>query len=112
MKRKNITTAEREHIMQVKSLGCAVAFPAFMAGDFCEGAVEFHHLTKCGRRLGHAFGIGLCAKHHRYGGISIATGWKNFEKWYGTQLYLCEQVYKKLGKEMPEITTKIVSRPC
>lgn len=107
MSRKALTAKEIEHILNVKQMGCCVAEKALEQDDFCAGVVEYHHLVKTGRRMGHMYGIPLCSKHHRWGKISIEKGWKAFEEKYGNQVELCKELYDKLGLEFKEPESKL-----
>lgn len=70
-----------------------------------------HHITDCGRRLGHLFTIPLCPWHHqgycRPGktskvmaqifGPSLAKSKTDFERVFGTELDLLERMRQCLG---------------
>lgn len=61
-----------------------------------------HHILRGGRRLGHLFTIGLCDPGHHQGGQTIGLisrhPWKaEFEKRYGTEMELLEQLRAQIG---------------
>ncbi len=56
MTKKKPTKAESERMGRVAQLPCCVC------GDY---PVEVHHITQCGRRLGHKFTLPLCTEDHR-----------------------------------------------
>jgi hypothetical protein len=67
---------------------------------------DLHHLLSGGRRMGHAWTIGLCPEHHRFPsngtvvGPSLADGSKRFEAHWGTQRELLAEVNELLsGRE-------------
>jgi hypothetical protein len=90
--KKPLTEKEIKYILKVKALGCIVMVVAARIKDYCEGGIEFHHATECGRRLGHDKGMGLCRKHHQYGKISVGKSKKEFHEKYGSQQYLLDKV--------------------
>lgn len=59
-----------------------------------------------GRRLGHFYGIGLCHEHHE-GKFSIGNAKKSFIAMYGTELELCQKMYKMLGMEYKPKESKV-----
>lgn len=70
-----------------------------------------HHITDCGRRMGHLFTIPLCPWHHQgyvkpgktsakmeaIFGPSLAKNKTDFERVFGTELELLERVRSCLG---------------
>lgn len=65
--------------------------------EFCGGIIEAHHITQCGRRLGHFFCLPLCQSHHEGTKLSIGNTKKSFMARYGTELELLEKVNEILG---------------
>ncbi len=70
-------------------------------------ACDIHHLTSGGRRMGHAYTIGLCPWHHRgvpspaddFGsGPSLAYSKRAFNEAYGTEITLLEETNKLLER--------------
>lgn len=68
---------------------------------------EIHHIAKGFKRLGHEFTLPLCAWHHRAEppfmgmkksearevfGPSLAMGKRSFQKWFGSEEQLLEQI--------------------
>lgn len=97
---KAATIAQKKWIMLVKSQPCIV----------CDAPPpsEFHHICDTGRRMGHEFGLPLCINCHR--GQDGFTG-KNRSAWdksLPNQLLLCERLYERLERDMPEYTSKVV----
>lgn len=56
--------------------------------------VEIHHITDCGRRIGHDATIPLCVSCHRTGEVSIGRSKSTFVETYGTELELLARVNK------------------
>ncbi len=103
MARKPATKAEKEHLMTIKRMSCCICG--------CYG-VDAHHICDTGRRLGHYFTLPLCKKCHTGRDGFSGLNRQAWDKSLKSQLELCRKVYEKLGKAMPEPTTKIVSRKC
>jgi len=111
-KNKKPTKAELAHIMLVKSMPCVVCDEHWYDRMIEQGEYfvsgkgircEFDHLVD-GYRLGHMFGLPLCHAHHvGKKGYSGGIKWDSSKP---NQWRLLEKVYKVLGKEMPEYTTK------
>ena len=57
--------------------------------------VQIHHITSCGRRLGHDYTIGLCPECHE-GKFSIGNAKKSFVAKYGSEMELLEKTNKLL----------------
>lgn len=98
-----MTTAERNHLDAVASLGCIVCHNEGMG----YAPAEIHHLKRnpeTGAKLGmsqrasHFHTIPLCPTHHRAGGFGVAyhAGPRQFEKLYGTETELWNQVRERL----------------
>lgn len=91
MSKKKANQAEREHMGKVAELGCMIcAMPACV-----------HHITTgvgMGQRASHYETIPLCPTHHQHGGYGVAihAGKKEWERLYGTELQLLEEVRKSL----------------
>jgi hypothetical protein len=84
---KPATKKEREHLAKIKSLPCiACSAPP---------PTEAHHITVCGRRLGHLFALSLCHECHE-GEFSIGNAKKRFIEKYGTELFLLQKVNELL----------------
>ena len=79
--------AESARMAKVAELPCCIC------GDF---PVEVHHITQCGRRLGHKFTLPLCYEDHRgrrgFSGIDRGA----WDKSLDNQLKLLEKVKDKL----------------
>lgn len=89
MAKKNPPTkAERERMAKIKEMPCAVCGK--------HGPSDVHHITECGRRLGHMFTIPLCYEDHRgnrgFSGINRSAWDKSIEN----QMLLLEQINIKL----------------
>jgi hypothetical protein len=96
-KSRKMTPEEYDFSLEVKALGCVVQEKADEIGDYCQGDIEYNHISICGRRKGHKVGIGLCTKHHRTGKISVHRAKKTFNRIFGTELELFEIVKRRLG---------------
>ncbi|EMO5715845.1 DUF968 domain-containing protein [Enterobacter bugandensis] len=98
-KKKTYTPkAERHHLDKVASLGCIVCsnlgYPDTPAG--------IHHIRTgygIGQRSSHYETLPLCALHHLTGGYGVAyhAGAEEWERNYGAELDLLEQVRRELG---------------
>jgi len=100
-RKKQATTAEREHMGKVAALGCII--------DGCYCQAEIHHIRTgmgMGQRASHFMVLPLCTRHHRTGGYkqAIHAGQKAWEEINGTEVELLIKVEKKLG-ELYEIKT-------
>ena len=71
---------------------------------------EFHHITDCGRRLGHAFGLPLCIENHRGDRGFSGKDRDYWDKSLSNQLRYMGLVYAVLGKEPPVYQSKVVRR--
>lgn len=85
--RKALTKADKEHLLFIKSMRCCACGRSAPS--------EAHHITQCGRRLGHYYTIPLCHECHE-GKFSIGNAKKQFIAKYGTELELLEKVKSKL----------------
>jgi len=91
---------DRQHLARVAALGCQVCRNL----GFPDSPCEIHHIRSgqgMGQRAKHDRAIGLCHLHHRTGGYGVAlhAGQKEWERLYGTELELLEQVNQLLGAE-------------
>ena len=86
-KKRKPTILEADHMRAVAQFPCAKCGSR---------PVQVHHITECGRRLGNFYTIPLCIDHHR-----TINDFQN-------QMELCRIMYRKLGKTMPEPTTKVI----
>ena len=82
---------------RVASLGCVVCRNEGL-GDT---PAAVHHLLKSGKRIGHRHTIPLCYHHHQSGhndalAVSVHPWEQEFERRYGTQAALLEQVTREL----------------
>lgn len=96
--------ADKEHLNSVAELGCAVCGHRL---------VEIHHVTTgsgMGRKNPDSMAIPLCLKHHRGMEGLHHLGTHAWEEKFGTQEYHLSEVYRKLGKDIPVIASKIVKR--
>ena len=89
------TKAERLHMDKVAQLGCYV----------CKGPATLHHIRNngkgnvgMGRRSSHFEVIPLCYEHHQ-GNTGIHLDKKNFEKKYGTEKEILEDVLLQIKVE-------------
>lgn len=88
-KKKAPTKTELAFMFEVKNLPCIICRHPPPS--------DFHHITKCGRRLGHKFGLPLCYDDHRgrrgFSGLDRSA----WDKSLDNQLRLLEEVKKQLG---------------
>ncbi len=90
--------AEREHLSRVAALGCIVCRNL----GYGETPAEIHHIRTgqgIAQRADNFSSIPLCHPHHRTGGhgIAVHAGKQTWEKNFGTELELLEQVNNELG---------------
>lgn len=86
--------SEKEHLLAVKELDCCVCG--------AHGPSDAHHLTQCGRRLGHEFVIPLCYECHRGDGGFSGKNRNAWDKSIFNQIRLVIETYKALGQNPPE----------
>lgn len=92
---KPATKAEKARMRDIPDLGCMACA---VAGKYRWATV--HHLVEAGKRLGHAYTIGLCPWHHQgpeaepgsieLYGPSLAKNKRDFVTTYGTERQLLE----------------------
>ena len=92
--------ADKEYQGRVAALGCIVCLNEGH-GATPSDYTAIHHIRKgqgMGQRAPHTETLPLCVKHHQTGGYGIAlhAGQKEWERRYGTELYLLEQVRELL----------------
>ncbi|MBL5924978.1 Ref family recombination enhancement nuclease [Enterobacter asburiae] len=97
---KSKTKAEKLHLSRVAALACIVCRNEGL-GDT---PAEIHHCSKgtgLAVRADNFHVIPLCAIHHRQGGhgVAVHAGRQTWEKNYGTEAELLEQVRAELGME-------------
>lgn len=85
--------SEKEHLSKVASIGCIVCMNQGNEGT----PAEIHHIRHgngMSQRASNYESIPLCHIHHRTGGYGVAihAGQKEFEKLYGSESELLEQV--------------------
>lgn len=90
--------ADSLHLSRVAALGCIVC----RNHNLGETPAEIHHIRTgqgTSQRADHRKSIPLCHMHHRNGGYGVAihAGRKQWEKNFGTELQLLEQVQLELG---------------
>ena len=90
--------ADSLHLSRVAALGCIVC----RNQNLGETPAEIHHIRTgqgTSQRADHRKSIPLCHMHHRNGGYGVAihAGRKQWEKNFGTELRLLEQVLLELG---------------
>ncbi|WP_336242108.1 Ref family recombination enhancement nuclease [Enterobacter cloacae] len=90
--------ADSLHLSRVDALGCIVC----RNHNLGETPAEIHHIRSgqgISQRADHRKSIPLCHMHHRNGGYGVAihAGRKQWEKNFGTELQLLEQVQLELG---------------
>lgn len=109
-KSRKLTKAELEFILLVKTLPCCICKPISNWGEYAlikTNTSEAHHLTHCGRRIGHIYLLPLCVAHHR-GDIGI-SGYKcEWDTSFINQFRMCKQMHDYLGLEMPMPVSKVV----
>lgn len=91
-----------EEVANLGCIACRVKFQVF-------SPAEVHHLrqdTGMGRKSEEK--IGLCALHHRLGGIGVAfhAGKKSFEANFGTQQELYEKVTELYEKKITTLRNR------
>lgn len=92
---------DREHLQRVAELGCVVCRNL----GYGASPAEIHHLRNgcgVGQRSSHRRAIPLCPPHHRTGGYGVAVhaGQKTWEKIYGSEEELLEQVIRELRSDL------------
>ncbi|MCF8585042.1 Ref family protein [Enterobacter asburiae] len=90
--------ADSLHLSRVAALGCIVC----RNHNLGETPAEIHHIRTgqgTSQRADHRKSIPLCHMHHRSGGYGVAihAGRKQWERNFGTELQLLEQVQLELG---------------
>lgn len=93
-----MTKEERKHYDKLSQLGCIVCHNL----NYGFSPAHIHHIRHgagAGQKSHWSKAIPLCALHHQHGGYGVAlhAGQKEFEKRYGTETQLLEQVNKLLG---------------
>lgn len=87
----------RIHIAKVVALACVVCRNEKLG----ESPAIPHHINcqGMGMKSSDYEVIPLCSKHHQGGGhgVSVHDGLEEFEKRYGTERELLEQVYNEIG---------------
>ena len=105
-KTKAATKAHKRRFMALQDMGCIAC--AFEGIPF--EPAEIHHITSCGRRLGHEYSLPLCPHHHRgvnlsalpeqalydLKGPSLARHKREFVARYGSELQLLRIVDQRL----------------
>lgn len=99
MSKKAATKEEKRHMSRVADLGCIVCRNEGLG----ETPAGIHHLRNgqgMGQRSSHYETIPLCDKHHQNGptGVAFHAGPRTWEKRYGTERELLEQVRFELGE--------------
>ncbi|MGI9142080.1 MAG: Ref family recombination enhancement nuclease [Fluviibacter sp.] len=89
---------EKEHYDKLSQLGCIVC----LNGGYGFSPCHIHHIRHgagMGQKSNWNDAIPLCPNHHQHGGYGVAlhAGIKEFEKRYGTETELLEQVKKLLN---------------
>lgn len=90
MKGRAPTKAEKEWMSRVADLGCIVCLNELSI--YSPAAI--HHIEGRTKKDCHFKVLPLCPNHHQYGGYGVAfhAGRVEWEKRYGTQAELLEQV--------------------
>ena len=108
-KTKPPTAAQRRRMAALKEFGCILCL------EIGIGRVppEIHHITECGRRLGHDHTIPICCWHHRgqpwncdqrpsgmeeLAGPSLARNKREFVRRFGTERDILERVDEQLKR--------------
>lgn len=97
MKKRN-TRADKLHFERLVEMGCIVC--KIHLGVYTHP--EIHHLRSgcgAGQRSDNNHTIPLCHTHHRTGGhgVAVHAGKQTWEKNFGTEMELLEQVNNELG---------------
>lgn len=95
-----MTKADKQHLARVASLGCIVCRNEGH-GTTPPELTAIHHIRAgqgMGQRASHHETIPLCALHHQLGGYGIAihAGQAEWERRFGTERQLLEQVREML----------------
>ncbi len=101
MAKKPATKEEKQWMDKISKCPCVICGKT---------PVEVHHITECGRRLGHLFTLPLCLNCHR--GDDGFSG-KNRDSWdksLDNQLRLLAGLCMSLIHKEPIYKTKIVPR--
>ena len=90
---KPATKEERRHMARVADLGCIVCKNEMLG----KTPAALHHIRTgygISQRAKHTEVIPLCPRHHQTGGhgMAIHAGQKTWQKRFGTELELLEQV--------------------
>lgn len=91
----NLKKAERDRLNSVASLGCIACFKL----GYRDTPAEIHHIRTgmgMGQRNDHWHAIPLCPYHHRHGKEAIHQSRALFEKKFGTETELLNQVNEML----------------
>jgi hypothetical protein len=113
---KGPTKAEKRRMSRFPDIGCVACYVLGVKHINC-GPVEAHHLTDCGRRIGHEATVPLGIYHHRgvrpenvtkaemfrYFGPNLADDGRQFRECFGTDDFLLDLTNKLLG--YPDGTT-------
>jgi len=99
VKGRNPTAKEKKHMDKVSQLGCIVC--KNQGNDFVP--CDIHHIEGKTKESAHFNVLPLCYRHHREGtfnGLWVSRHpWKKeFERRYGTELELLEQVKEILNE--------------
>ncbi|MBD7747769.1 hypothetical protein HJX11_09780 [Klebsiella pneumoniae] len=91
--KKRASKSDKQYFQDLVEIGCIVCKVHF--GVY--SAPEIHHIRTgqgAGQRANHKETLPLCPPHHRTGGhgVAIHAGQKTWEKNYGTETELLEQV--------------------
>jgi hypothetical protein len=95
-KKKVKTKADKERLQTIAEMPCYACFQ-----DGVEMQSEVHHIRKhtgLSIRPEHKFTIPLCAKHHRFGKVSVHLGKKAFVERYGTEQEILEKVNREIER--------------
>lgn len=108
-KTKPPTAAQRRRMTRIKQLGCILCRELGLGIMPC----EIHHITDCGRRLGHDHTVGICCWHHRGEpwtldmrpsqmtatvGPSLAKNKRAFVSEFGTELDILKRQNDLIGR--------------
>jgi hypothetical protein len=89
--------AERKHLQRVAELGCIVCRNTGLG----ETPAHAHHINSktMGRKSNDYETIPLCPAHHNGGahGIAVHSGLETWERNFGTERQLLQQVREELG---------------
>ena len=106
MKSRTPTKAEKEWMNKLGEFGCIVCFNH----GILDCPASIHHIEGRVKKGAHFLTLPLCGQHHQGDyGIGLHSGKAEWEKRYGTQMKLLNQLCSLLGKgEISKIRSKFI----